>query len=341
MNLGIDCGASTVKLALMEKDRLVFSWKRKHCGQPLRCAAEALKESAHILPKSFGLALTGCCAHSLLPLLPGAAFCEEIPSIIAGSRLLAPDAGSIIEIGSQSSRFITDLHKVPQFSVNEHCAGGTGSFFEDQMSRLNLSIEDYSALAEQAAGIPRLSGRCSVFAKTDIIHRQQEGVSTPDILLGLCYAMIRNYKAVIVRTLPIQTPVLFCGGVTQNAGVIRAIPDVFHLNPEELIVPSEACFESAIGAALNASGDFSALQIVQLLSSAAQKKRSTRLCVFHCQFRTVFVRSRLWRPAFFRRTDAHLELISALPAQILFLSDAMAHLSITSTCAHPGIRKPP
>ena len=63
------------------------------------------------------------------------------------------------------------------------------------MSRVGCKLEDYSALVEQAQSIPRLSGRCAVFAKTDIIHRQQEGVSTPDILLGLCYAMIHNYKA--------------------------------------------------------------------------------------------------------------------------------------------------
>lgn len=63
----------------------------------------------------------------------------------------------------------------PQFSVNEHCAGGTGLFFEDQMSRLGLNIEDYSRLVVEAQSIPRLSGRCAAFAKTDIIHRQQEG----------------------------------------------------------------------------------------------------------------------------------------------------------------------
>ena len=68
------------------------------------------------------------------------------------------------------------------------------------MSRLGLKIEDYSLLVEQAQSVPRLSGRCAVFAKTDIIHRQQEGVSTPDILLGLCYALVRNYKATIVKT---------------------------------------------------------------------------------------------------------------------------------------------
>ena len=60
-----------------------------------------------------------------------------------------------------------------------------------------------------------------MFAKTDIIHRQQEGVPKEDILLGLCYAMIRNYKATIVRSLPVHKPVVFTGGVTCNAGVIR------------------------------------------------------------------------------------------------------------------------
>ena len=56
-----------------------------------------------------------------------------------------------------------------------------------------------------------------------------------------CYAMIRNYKATIVRRLPVCKPVVFCGGVTCKAGVIRAIRDVFgpvsytHLISEEEI----------------------------------------------------------------------------------------------------------
>lgn len=177
-------------------------------------------------------------------------------------RQIVPQAGSVIEIGSQGARFITDLQsRALQFSVNEHCAGGTGSFFEDQMSRVGCKLEDYSSLVEQAQSVPRLSGRCAVFAKTDIIHRQQEGVSTPDILLGLCYAMIRNYKATIVRRLPVCKPVVFCGGVTCNAGVIRAIRDVFGLSEEELIVPEFARYEAALGAALKASGSFTLRQL--------------------------------------------------------------------------------
>ena len=161
----------------------------------------------------------------------------EIPAIHLGVRLLAPEARSAIEIGSQSARFLTglDQNTPPRFAVNEHCAGGTGSFFEDQMSRLGLKLEDYSRLVGQARSIPRLSGRCAVFAKTDIIHRQQEGVPTPDILLGLCYAMVRNYKAVIVRGLPVEKPVALCGGIGHNQGVIQAVREVFGLTEAELI----------------------------------------------------------------------------------------------------------
>mgnify|MGYP000072670232 CR=1 FL=1 len=142
------------------------------------------------------------------------------------------------------------------------------------MSRVGCKLEDYSALVEQAQSIPRLSGRCAVFAKTDIIHRQQEGVSTPDILLGLCYAMIHNYKATIVRRLPVCKPVVFCGGVTCNSGVIRAIRDVFDLTEEELIVPEEARFEAAIGAACKAEGAFTLAQL-DALSNDAMATRST------------------------------------------------------------------
>ena len=100
-----------------------------------------------------------------------------------------------------------------------------------------------------ARSIPRLSGRCAVFAKTDIIHRQQEGVPTPDILLGLCYAMVRNYKAVIVRGLPVEKPVALCGGIGHNQGVIQAVREVFGLTEAELILPEKFPYAGAAGAA--------------------------------------------------------------------------------------------
>ena len=255
--IGLDCGNTTVKLVLLSPTgELLWAKTAAHRGSAIPAARRLLGE---LLQWNSGVCgspvvLTGSAGERLIEICPGLAALGEIPAIHRGVTLLAPEARSVIEIGSQSARFLTSLGSglPPQFAVNEHCAGGTGSFFEDQMSRLGLKIEDYSRLVSRAQSIPRLSGRCAVFAKTDIIHRQQEGVPTPDILLGLCYAMVRNYKAVIVRSLPVEKPVALCGGVAQNAGVVQAVKAVFGLEEEELIIPKQFLHAAAVGAALAA-----------------------------------------------------------------------------------------
>ncbi len=260
--LGIDIGTATVKLVLTDENKtIITAWEASHHNQPSTVLKKGIAELGAFLTEAVAVGITGADALSFHKVLKDSGFLEDVPAIVEGTKLLAPSARSIMEIGSQGSRFITQIDPVPQFATNGHCAGGTGSFFEDQMSRLGLSIEDYSELVEQAMSVPRLSGRCAVFAKTDIIHRQQEGVCTPDILLGLCYAMIKNYKATIVRDLPLDKPVAFCGGVTKNRGVIRAIKEVFGLQDDELIVPQYASFAGAAGAALHASGSFTSEQL--------------------------------------------------------------------------------
>ena len=262
LSLGIDIGTSTVKLVLLKDKEIEKQWMAVHHGNPFVCLKKGLSTLELAMDTPFSLCVTGSNTEALLEQDSAIPSFGDIPAVVEGVRRLIPQVGSVIEIGSQGARFITDLQsRAPQFSVNEHCAGGTGSFFEDQMSRVGCKLEDYSSLVKQAQSVPRLSGRCAVFAKTDIIHRQQEGVSTPDILLGLCYAMIRNYKATIVRRLPVCKPVVFCGGVTCNTGVIRAIREVFGLTEEELIVPEFARYEAALGAALKASGSFTLRQL--------------------------------------------------------------------------------
>lgn len=276
LSLGMDIGTSTVKLVLLRDGAMAKQWMAVHHGRPFACLKKGLSALELDADTPFSLCVTGSNTEALLEQAPDIPSLGDIPAIVEGVRQIVPQAGSVIEIGSQGARFITDLQsRAPQFSVNEHCAGGTGSFFEDQMSRVGCRLGDYSSLVEQAQSVPRLSGRCAVFAKTDIIHRQQEGVSTPDILLGLCYAMIRNYKVTIVRRLPICKPVVFCGGVTCNAGVIRAIRDVFGLTEAELIVPEEARFEAAIGAACKAEGAFTLAQLDALLNNAMTARSTT------------------------------------------------------------------
>lgn len=248
--IGLDCGNATLKLVLLSPEGK-FLWEKtaSHYGAVVQSARRLLGELLAADPGACGcpVVITGNASDRLKAGCNALAVLGEIPAIHLGVRLLAPEARSAIEIGSQSARFLTglDQNTPPRFAVNEHCAGGTGSFFEDQMSRLGLKLEDYSRLVGQARSIPRLSGRCAVFAKTDIIHRQQEGVPTPDILLGLCYAMVRNYKAVIVRGLPVEKPVALCGGIGHNQGVLQAVREVFGLTEAELILPEKFPYAGA------------------------------------------------------------------------------------------------
>lgn len=121
------------------------------------------------------------------------------------------------------------------------------------MTRLDLPLAEYSNLVAQAKTIPRITGRCSVFAKTDIIHHQQEGIPAADILLGLCYASMRSYKALIAGKLKAEKPVLLAGGVGYNTGVVRAAQDIFELADNQLLLPDGFACTQAIGAAAMAA----------------------------------------------------------------------------------------
>lgn len=272
--LGIDVGASSVKLAALEGAELVWTAYELHRGAPTASLARLLDQIDAQLgfASCAGVAATGSGAAALLAGTEELAGADEpggpaglqvplladVPAIVAGARFLAPGAESVIAIGGQAAYFVTGVADagdggVLQFAQNESCAAGTGSFFEDQMGRLGLSIGDYSDLVAGARTVPRLSGRCAVFAKTDIIHLQQEGVPIRDILLGLCYALVRSYKATIVRSLPVGRPVVLAGGVVRNAGMARAVSDVFKLGEGELVTGDRFAFLQAVGAAAEAA----------------------------------------------------------------------------------------
>ncbi len=284
--VGIDAGASSVKVVAVAADsgagerreapELLWSRHAPHHGEPVGCARGLLADlAAGLDPRGcVGVCVTGSAAGALIEAAgPGALpVLEDVPAIASGIAALAPSVRSVIAVGGQNACYIHGVGdgEVPQFSMNESCAAGTGSFFEDQMTRLGLSIEDYSELVARAESVPRISGRCSVFAKTDIIHRQQEGTPVEDILLGLCYAMVKSFKALIVRGLPVEAPVALAGGVALNAGVVRAVREVFGLAEDELVCGEEALFAQAVGAALHARGAANGAALAELLAASVR-----------------------------------------------------------------------
>jgi predicted CoA-substrate-specific enzyme activase len=169
-----------------------------------------------------------------------------------------PQVRTVIEIGGQDSKFLSlewdaarDKMVLADFAMNNLCAAGTGSFLDQQAERLGISIEDeFAQIALQSEHPARIAGRCTVFAKSDMVHLQQKGTPLPDILAGLCSALARNFRGVIGRGKSFVPPILFQGGVSCNQAVARAFRRVLHLKPDALVIPEHPQLMVAIGAAL-------------------------------------------------------------------------------------------
>lgn len=252
MYVGIDIGSISVNLVVIDEKRSVLHERYiRHMGRPLEVARDALKEIMDKYTLDF-ISTTGTGAKVFASKI-GASFINEVVAASRAFSYLYPHVRTVIDIGGEDSKLIIfesvgGKLKIKDFSMNALCAAGTGSFLDQQASRLKLTIEEFGDLALKSKNPPRIAGRCTVFAKTDMIHLQQIATPDYDIVAGLCYALARNFKGNIAKGKDIEKPVAFIGGVAANKGMIRAIKDVFSLAEDELIIPDHFTSMGAIGA---------------------------------------------------------------------------------------------
>jgi len=255
--LGIDVGSVTTKCAVLdEQDNLLFSLYTRTRGQPIVMVQHGLKQVTDHLPpgaKVAGVGTTGS-ARYLAGVIAGADVVKnEITAHAVAALHYVSDVQTIMEIGGQDSKIILIRDGVVvDFGMNTVCAAGTGSFLDQQASRLGMAIEDFGPRALQSQMPVRIAGRCTVFAESDMIHKQQMGHRTDDILYGLCEALVRNYLNNIALGKEIHPPVIFQGGVAFNKGIVRAFEETLKT---KVIVPEHHEVMGAIGAALLAKED--------------------------------------------------------------------------------------
>jgi len=257
-SIGIDIGSVSVKIAILDEARQVVqtAYRRFH-GRPYQTLKDLLdSEVADYVKQPIRLGFTGIGAKTGTQIL-GGNFFGEIATLAAANHQLEPTIQTVIEMGGEDSKFLQINPKnqtVVDFSMNNLCAAGTGSFLDQQAGRLKISIEgEFGELALKSKNPPRIAGRCSVFAKTDMIHLQQIATPDYDIVAGLCYAVARNFKSAIARGKKFIPPVAFEGGVAANPGVVRAFQDILEIDQDEFIIPQHYNVMGAIGAAIMVS----------------------------------------------------------------------------------------
>jgi predicted CoA-substrate-specific enzyme activase len=259
MKLGIDIGSVTAKVVVLDAtDKIIEKRYIRTRGQPVETVLAILEEIFNKYPPAkFRVAAATGTGGQLIASLLGIPFINEITAQAAGTAHFHPEVQTILEIGGEDSKLIVlkkesaeALPKVSDFAINGVCAAGTGSFLDQQASRMGIPIEQFGDVAMKSERPPRVAGRCSVFAKSDMIHLQQVGTPVQDIVAGLCFAMIRNFKGQVIRGRNLDKPISFQGGVAANKGIRRALLEVLELKESDLIVPEHFAVLGAAGAAM-------------------------------------------------------------------------------------------
>ena len=133
--------------------------------------------------------------------------------------------------------------KIINIFTGNKCASGTGEFFLQQIKRMGLRLDE--AIEIQDTDKPYVvSGRCSVFCKSDCTHALNKGQDKSSIIVGLCEMMAER----ILEHLGENTSkkIWLIGGCSKNKVMVNCL----NKRIPQLVIPNEAAYFEALGCAL-------------------------------------------------------------------------------------------
>ncbi|MFA5644909.1 MAG: acyl-CoA dehydratase activase [Candidatus Ratteibacteria bacterium] len=283
--MGIDIGSVSIKFAIVneEMELLYSTWERTQ-GSPIQSVQKGFvslqKNFREDIPAIKAVGTTGS-ARYLVKSLIGAdiAKTEILSHAIAASHYM-PEVRTILEIGGQDSKLILMREGIiTDFTMNSICAAGTGSFLDHQAHRLGIPIEEFGEYASRSTVDVAIAGRCTVFAESDMVHKQQIGYTKQDIIKGLCDALVRNYLNNLCKGKKLEPPFLFQGGVAANSGIKRSFETMLG---HSVIVPEYFLTMGAIGAAILAKHHIESEKISTSFYGFSVSETNFITRSFHC-----------------------------------------------------------
>lgn len=271
--LGIDIGSVSVAIAVTDPSgHILHSGYAFHKGRITEILTGLLEKIE--LEK---IRATGYTSSSGSAIRSGSRVDSRV-AFITAAKHLHPEVRSLLIIGAEKFGLVTfnENGEYSNYRANSSCAAGTGNFLDQQAERLNIKdIREFSRIAYENKGpIPKIASRCAVFAKTDLIHAQQEGYSLAEICDGLSYGLARNITDTVFKNTAF-TNIVAAGGVALNKSVVSHIEALID---RSIAVDEYANAYGAIGAALvageNKTGDEDLISSVQdIVRSEKQEKK--------------------------------------------------------------------
>ncbi len=244
--LGLDAGSVSLSAVIMDFHGRIIQKEVTTHGGDICSALEKLSRSLNLN----GVQACAVTGQNSSRIHHNASYDSSV-SCIEWVKHRYPGSRAILLVGGEKFsliRFDSEGH-YRNLRTNTSCAAGTGSFLDQQAGRLNLNgSAELSRIAyDNSDPVPLVATRCAVFAKTDLIHAQQEGFSLSGISEGLCKGLARNLVDTLFKDKDLSGPVLFTGGVSQNQAVLHHLRE---LVKQEIVQDPLGLFQGAAGAAL-------------------------------------------------------------------------------------------
>lgn len=285
--VGLDVGSTTTKVYAMHEDMTEAWWGyRRHGACQTASVRAMLGELAERFPhESLRVAVTGSGARDIATAL-GASYVQEVVANALAISRFYPQTRCAIELGGQDAKMIFfrtndkgDI-EVADMRMNGSCAGGTGAFIDEMAKLMGVGTEsgEFEQLASRGTTVHEVSGRCGVYAKTDIQPLLNEGIPTTDLALSALHAVARQTIGGLAQGIDIEPPVIFEGGtLAYNPTLVRVFREQLNLSDDQVIVPRDPQIMVARGAALSLTDMFASSQPIDLpdaLSGWISSRRS-------------------------------------------------------------------
>lgn len=245
--LGIDVGSISIHIAVLnDEGNIVLTDTSTHHGEVKQCLSKLIE------PVDINQIHYVAACDTSPSFINASRFYDDQLTMIRAGEFYHKTFDAILHIGAEKfslTRYDED-HNYIGAKHNTSCAAGTGSFLDQQARRLNL-LGGSEELSEKALSnskkIPDIATRCSVFAKTDLIHAQQEGYSIEQICDGLCHGLAKNISNTLFKFEHVGETLLFCGGVSHNLAVKNYLEKI---TGYRFVVDPDSKLYGAVGAAL-------------------------------------------------------------------------------------------
>ena len=259
--VGLDVGSTTTKIAAIDQEshEIQYSdYKRHHAAQK-KSVYDALNLFKEKYPDALvRVALTGSGAKLLAEEL-GVPYIQEVVANSIALKDNYSDVRTAIELGGQDATMIffrkdsnTGDLTVADMRMNGSCAGGTGAFIDEIASLLRVPVEEFNDLASRGTCVYDISGRCGVYAKTDIQPLLNQGIAKEDIALSSLHAIAKQTIGGLAQGLDIEKPVAFEGGpMTFQPTLVKVFAERLNLSAEDMILPEHPEIMIAYGTALS------------------------------------------------------------------------------------------